>query len=78
MPDNAAAPVLLHAPEASRITGIPTARLYSLARAGLVPHTRLGRSVRFDCDALIAFLRNGGRAYPGGWRRQPKAATQAA
>jgi putative molybdopterin biosynthesis protein len=44
-------------------------RVHELARLGLLPSVRLGRSVRFDPAVIEEWIRNGGRAYPGGWRR---------
>src|SRR5262249_42642324 len=49
---------------------IGPARLYELVRQGLVPAVRLGRQVRFDPAAVEAWIARGGRALPGGWRRE--------
>jgi excisionase family DNA binding protein len=48
--------------------GIANARVYELARLGLIPHVRIGRTVRFDTERVEAWIRDGGRALPGGWR----------
>ena len=50
--------------------------IYAIARAGLIPHVRVGRSVRFDPDAIEAFIASGGKSYPGGWRREQSEARQ--
>ena len=44
-------------------------RAYELARLGLIPSVRIGRTVRFDEDQIREFVRTGGRGLPGGWRR---------
>ena len=41
-----------------------------LARQGVLPVVRLGRQVRVCPKRLAAFIASGGRALPGGWRRQ--------
>ena len=46
------------------------ARVYKLCRESLIPHVRLGRSVRFSREDVIAWTESGGSAYPGGWRKE--------
>ncbi len=53
---------LLPAEEAARMLRVPSTWLLAQARAGAVPHHRLGRYVRFDGDELRAWL--AGRAIP--------------
>jgi excisionase family DNA binding protein len=57
------------------IKELTRARLYQMARDGLIPHIRLGRSVRFDRARVNEWLANGGTALPGGWRRVPLASS---
>lgn len=45
-------------------------RVYTLLREGILPGVHLGRQVRVDKQALDEFIRNGGKALPGGWRRE--------
>lgn len=45
---------------------------YRKVRTGLLPAIRIGRRLYISEAVLREFLRNGGRALPGGWRRQPK------
>jgi excisionase family DNA binding protein len=45
------------------------ARVYELIREGILPAVRCGRQVRIDPDALEAFINNGGKSLPGGWRK---------
>jgi excisionase family DNA binding protein len=60
---------LLEAQRAAVFLGVSEARLYDLARQGIVPCVRLGRTVRFDEGTLKEFVAAGGKALPGGWRR---------
>lgn len=60
--------------EISEILSVSYLRAYELARRGLLPGVvRIGRQVRIRPDAFREFIDSGGRALPGGWRRQPKA-----
>ena len=56
--------------ETARILNVAEGRAAELARQGIIPVSRLGRHYRVDPDALKAFLDNGGKALPGGWRRE--------
>lgn len=47
---------------------------YTMARAGLLPVVRIGRRLFIDIDQWEAFKAAGGRALPGGWRREAPAA----
>lgn len=52
---------LINAKEACVILGIRLARLYELARLGIIPSVRLGlRQIRFDPDVLAAWSKSGG------------------
>lgn len=55
-------PHLDTADEISADTGLPEWRLYELARRGLIPHVRLGRSVRFSRSAVAEWIARGGTA----------------
>ncbi len=51
---------LLTAKEVSVILRVPVARVYELARIGLIPYVRLGsRQLRFDFDRLIELINDG-------------------
>lgn len=52
--------VLLTPPEAAEFLRVSLLRLYALARSNAVPSVRLGRSLRFDEEALRRFVQNGG------------------
>jgi hypothetical protein len=45
---------------------------YRKLREGLLPGVRIGRRWYISESALRAFIANGGRALPGGWRREAK------
>ena len=52
---------LVHAKRASEVLSVSLARLYELARLGIIPVVRLGpRQIRFDEDALTEWARHGG------------------
>jgi excisionase family DNA binding protein len=48
---------LLTADEAAALLNVPSSWILREARAGRVPHVRLGRYVRFDAEALEAWWR---------------------
>ena len=58
-------PRLLTAREVAQATGLALARVYELTRRGEVPHVRFGRSVRYDADVMIEWLRAGGTRADG-------------
>ena len=49
--------------------GVTKQRVYDLAREGIIPHVRLGRSIRFAQEDLEDFVRNGGKSWVGRWRK---------
>jgi excisionase family DNA binding protein len=52
---------LIQAKRASDVLSVSLARLYELARLGIIPVVRLGpRQIRFDEDALTEWVRQGG------------------
>lgn len=60
METEAQLPRLLTAQEVAEQTALPLARVYELAREGLLPSVRLGRAVRFSADALRSWFESGG------------------
>jgi excisionase family DNA binding protein len=57
---------LIQAKRASEVLSVSLARLYELARIGIIPVVRLGpRQIRFDEDALTEWVKNGGLAAQG-------------
>ena len=49
---------------------VSKARVYALAREGVIPVVRLGRAVRFDAQQIEAFIRNSGASFEHGWRKE--------
>jgi hypothetical protein len=47
---------LVDAEDAAKLLGVPATWLMNQARAGRIPHQKLGHYVRFDIDRLIAWL----------------------
>lgn len=60
---------LLRVCETAIILGEKESRIYDLIRQGILPACHLGRQVRIDSKALEGFIENGGKALPGGWKR---------
>ena len=66
---------LVDAGRVAEILGVSQARTYELARTRILPDgvvVRLGRQIRFDEQSLVEWIRGGGEALPGGWRRTPE------
>lgn len=52
---------LIQAKRASEVLSVSLARLYELARLGVIPVVRLGpRQIRFDEEALTLWAKQGG------------------
>lgn len=60
----------LNAKQVAELLGVTPARVYELARLGVLPHYRLLRQVRFEEAAIEEFKKNGGATLPGGWRKE--------
>ena len=58
-------PALLDADQAGALLNVPASWVRAEARAGRIPHVRLGRYVRFDADELAAWWQSRRR---GPWR----------
>jgi excisionase family DNA binding protein len=61
---------LLTLDQTAKVLKVKYARAAELARDGLLPVVRLGRQIRVDPDQLNEFISNGGKALPGGWRKE--------
>ncbi len=64
-------PRLLTPEELAGETGLNKRTSLGLARQGILPCVRVGRRVLFDRDVVLQWMRSGGQAYPGGWRKEP-------
>lgn len=65
---DAAAPItgrMLRVAAVAELLDLPEKRVYELVRAGVLPHVRLGRSIRFNSAELEAWIAAGGAGYPG-------------
>ena len=60
--EQAAVKRLLRADEVARVLAISPWRVYDLARRRLLPAVRIGRSIRFDPDAIAQLVEGGGFA----------------
>ena len=60
---------LVNASDAAQILGVTRRRVYELAREGLIPVVRLGRTLRFSTSALDDLIEDGGRSWPNGWKK---------
>ena len=59
---------LLTAEQVAVLLQVPKARVYELAREGLLPAVRLGRQIRVSASALDEWIADGGRALSDGAR----------
>ena len=57
--------------EVEEIYGIRANQLASLVRDGVLRCVRVGRLVFYDREMLEAFIADGGKGLPSGWRREP-------
>jgi excisionase family DNA binding protein len=63
-------PKLLRVPAVAEALDITNARARELVRTGVLPCVRIGRQVRVEENTVKNFIATGGRALPGGWKRQ--------
>lgn len=68
--EQGSSPRLTKAGPVAQYLGITKARCYELARAGILPCVRLGRSVHFDVLAIEQFVEEEGAAWEHGWRKE--------
>lgn len=59
-------PPMLTAKQASELLQIRRAQVYALAREGIIPSVRVGRTVRFNRARLVEWIESGGTGLPGG------------
>ena len=52
--------------------GVSLQKAYETGRrCGLLPIVRMGRQIRVEEARLMSWIESGGRALPGGWKRNP-------
>ena len=61
---------LWNARQVAQRLGIHRNRLYLLVRTGRIPHLHIGRTLRFDPDAIRAWERSGGWVTPNLTRQE--------
>lgn len=64
-------PRLLTADQVAEAMSLPKHRVYELGREGIMPCIRIGRSMRFDANAVRAWLDEGGGRHPAPSTRDP-------
>ena len=50
--------------------GISEAQLYQACRDDIVPHVKIGRRTKFQPEAIMDWVANGGSSFPGGWKKE--------
>ena len=60
---------LLTVSDVAEMTGNTEHRIYTLVREGIIPAVFLGRQIRFSPQKIQEFIENGGKRYPGGWKK---------
>ena len=68
--ENRHTPRLTTVEPVAQYLGISKARTYALARAGVLPAVRMGRSVMFDRLAIERFIAENGASWAQGWRKE--------
>jgi len=61
---------LYTASEMAGILNFKENRIYELVRENILPAVFVGRQIRFSGEAIEEFIGNGGKRYPGGWKRE--------
>ena len=61
---------LYSANELASILNLKEYRIYDLAREKILPSVFIGRQIRFSGAAIEEFIENGGKRFPGGWKRE--------
>ncbi len=58
-------PQLITAADVAKILAVSERRVQALARNGILPAVRVGRQLRFDEEALKAWIKAGGKTETG-------------
>ena len=66
---------LITAGDLAGLLEVSRARIYELAREGLLPAVRLGRTIRFSRAAVNAFIKDGGTTWANGWKKSASGRT---
>lgn len=65
-PDRPLSSRMLRVAAVAGMLDLPEKRIYELVRAGVLPHVRVGRSIRFNAETLAAWIEAGGAGYDNG------------
>lgn len=60
---------LLTVTKVAELLSIPPQRVYALCDQGIIPHIRVGRSLRFSPEQIEQFIAGGGKGFECGWRK---------
>jgi len=60
---------LLTIKHTASILGVSEQQAYALVRASILPVVKVGRQYRVDPTTLQEWIKSGGQAYPGGWKK---------
>ncbi|WKV08025.1 helix-turn-helix domain-containing protein [Thermoanaerobacterium sp. CMT5567-10] len=63
---------LLLAGDVAELLNINIDAVYRLTRENIIPYVRIGRLIRFDSDEIEEWIKKGGQAFDGGWRKVVK------
>ena len=61
---------LLTVGEVAKILGMSQERVYNLTRGKILPCVHVGRSLRWNEQEIHKWIENGGKAFPGGWKKE--------
>lgn len=61
---------LLTVQEAAQRLNLDASSVYRLCREQILPCVRIGRTVRFDQDVLEGWIRDGGKTWANGWKKE--------
>ncbi len=61
---------LLKADDVAEMMNLSQDRVYALTRENILPSVKIGRQLRWSEKALLDFVENGGKPFPGGWRKE--------
>ena len=56
--------------QVAEMAQLSEARIYEAIRLNLLPAVRIGRQVRIEETAFLTWIRGGGQALEGGWKRK--------
>lgn len=61
---------LISVQEAAEFLSMRPAQVYEAIRQGIIPSCRIGRIIRIDPEQLEEYVKDGGKSWPGIWRKE--------